>query len=45
MYIKFDFRVTNNTKLSLWGSKNLGPCIGLKSHILSMIRPDRKSVV
>ena len=27
----------------LWGSKNLGPCIGLKSHILSTIRPMRRN--
>ena len=27
----------------LWGSKNLGPCIGLKSHILSTIRPRRRN--
>ena len=29
------------TKLTLWGSKNLGPCGGLKYHILSIMHPRR----
>ena len=33
--------IYQDTYSLLWVSKNLGPCVGLKSHILSTIRPRR----